>query len=265
MPRLALGLEYLGSPYCGWQRQAHVATIQSVLEAAVARVANAPVAVVAAGRTDAGVHALGQVVHFDAGARRSDRSWVLGINSNLPPDISVTWVREVHEEFHARYSAQARTYHYLILNRPVRSALYHQRAWWVHGDLDLAAMRCAAGYLHGEHDFSAFRAAQCQSPTPMRNLQHLELVRSGSLIVIECRANAFLHHMVRNIVGSLLMVGRGERPPEWVAEVLQKRDRRGAGMTAAAQGLYLTRVDYPPRFGLPPPALSWPGDLGALI
>jgi tRNA pseudouridine38-40 synthase len=261
MPRVAIGLEYLGTAFCGWQRQGHAVSVQGTVERAVSLVADESVSIVAAGRTDAGVHAVGQVAHFDTRAERSDRSWLLGVTSNLPPEISLDWVLPVPESFHARYSAVARTYHYLILNRPMRSALYHDRAWWVRGELDLEAMQDAARLLLGEHDFSAFRAAQCQAKTPMRDLQVLDLRRAGAFIIVECRANAFLHHMVRNIVGSLVRVGRGEASPEWLHSVLESRDRRAAGMTAEAGGLYLSRVHYPTDLGIPGPDVPGPGDL----
>jgi tRNA pseudouridine38-40 synthase len=228
-------------------------------------VADEAVAVSAAGRTDAGVHAVGQVAHFDTGAVRDERAWLLGANSNLPPEVSVSWVREVPPVFDARYSAVARTYRYLILNRGARSALYHHRAWWVHGALDLGAMQAAAPLVLGEHDFSAFRAAQCQARSPMRDLQLLELERRGAFILVTCRANAFLHHMVRNLVGSLVRIGRGEEPPGWLATVLESRDRRAAGMTAAACGLYLARVHYPEAATIPAPGPFPPGDLAASV
>ncbi len=261
MPRLAIGIEYDGTPFCGWQRQDHAPSIQAAVERAITSVADEPVAVRAAGRTDAGVHAMGQVGHFDSSARRQPHAWVRGANSILPREISIRWIREVPDSFDARYSAQARTYHYVILNRAERSALYRDRAWWVAADLDLPAMQAAAAGLLGEHDFSAFRAAQCQARSPTRVLQHLELRRSGAFIVVECRANAFLHHMVRNLVGSLVRVGKGEESPQWLQAVLRGRDRRVAGMTAAAGGLYLTRVHYPAELGLPHPDAFRPGDL----
>ncbi|MCC7257459.1 MAG: tRNA pseudouridine(38-40) synthase TruA [Gammaproteobacteria bacterium] len=261
MPRLAIGIEYDGTAFCGWQRQAHAGSIQAAVETAVSAVADEPVAVNAAGRTDAGVHACAQVAHFDTGARRSLRSWLLGVNSNLPAQVSVAWVREVPETFEARYSALARTYHYLILNRDARSALHHDRAWWVTAALALAPMQAAAAELLGEHDFSAFRAAQCQARSPRRELQRLVLTRQGGFIVVECRANAFLHHMVRNIVGSLVRVGRGEAEPGWLGRVLRERDRRAAGMTAPACGLYLTAVSYPEHFGIPAAPVFRAGDL----
>ncbi|CAG0939046.1 tRNA pseudouridine synthase A [Gammaproteobacteria bacterium] len=261
MPRLAIGLEYDGTPFCGWQRQQHARSIQAEVEAALSRVADAPIAVAAAGRTDAGVHALGQVAHFDTDALRGERAWLLGANSLLPPEIAVGWVRQVSGGFDARYSALARTYHYLILDQPARPALRHNRVMWVRSVLDVAAMRAATPALLGEHDFSAFRAAGCQARSPMRELQKLEVRRDGSLVVVECRANAFLHHMVRNIVGSLLRIGRGLAAPEWLAGVLAGRDRRAAGMTAAAAGLYLSQVHYPDELEVPRPAAFRPGDL----
>lgn len=253
MHRLAIGLEYDGTAFCGWQRQQHARSVQGEVEAALSRIADAPVAVAAAGRTDAGVHALGQVACFDTDVVREKHAWLFGANSLLPPQISISWVQPVADSFDPRYSAHARTYHYLILNRPARPALQRNRALWLRGVLDVAAMQAAAPALLGEHDFSAFRAAGCQARSPMRELQKLEISRRGPCIVIECRANAFLHHMVRNIVGSLLQIGRGEAPPGWLAEVLAGRDRRAAGMTAAAMGLYLSRVHYPDEFGLPVP------------
>jgi tRNA pseudouridine38-40 synthase len=261
MPRLAIGLEYDGTDFCGWQRQEHAHSIQAAVEAAISRVADEPVIVSAAGRTDAGVHAAGQVAHFDTHAERSPRSWVLGANSNLPPSISVTWAQAVPDRFDARYSAVARTYHYLILNQPARSALHHHRAWWLFGKLDVEAMQAGASLLLGEHDFSAFRAAQCQARTPVRELRRLDVRRAGSFVVIECSANAFLHHMVRNIVGSLVRIGRGEVGPEWLRSVLESRDRRAAGMTAAAQGLFLTCVHYAQDFAIPVARPYWPCDL----
>lgn len=261
MPRLAIGIEYDGSRFSGWQQQDHALSIQQTVAQAFSRVADEPVTVNGAGRTDAGVHALGQVAHFDTLAQRDLRSWQLGANSNLPPDVSIGWVREVPASFDARYSAIARTYRYVILNSPTRSALYAQRAGWIWGALDLAAMQAAAAQILGEHDFSAFRASQCQAHTPTRDLQQLDLQRRGSFILVTCRANAFLHHMVRNLVGSLVRIGRGDERPEWLREVLDGRDRRAAGITAAAAGLYLVRVHYPPELGIPEPPGAVPGDL----
>ncbi len=249
--RLAVGIEYDGSSYFGWQTQPHAPNVQDTLDAALSAVADQPVGTVAAGRTDTGVHATGQVIHFDTLAERSERSWLLGANSNLPDDVNALWVRHVPGSFHARYSATGRVYRYLILNRPVRSALLRRRAWWVRDALDVRPMREAAELLLGEHDFSAYRAAACQSKTPVRDLRRLDIERSGEQIWLTCEANAFLHHMVRNLVGTLVRIGRGEERPQWAAELLEGRDRRLSGMTAPAVGLTLTAVHYPAGFGLP--------------
>ncbi len=258
--RVALGLEYDGTAYNGWQTQPHAPNVQDCVDRALTQVANEAVACVAAGRTDTGVHARGQVVHFDSHAERSARAWVLGLNSHLPDDIAVQWARAVPPEFHARYSASSRWYRYRLLNQPVRSPLERQRAWWLHRPLDLDAMRAAAGHLLGEHDFSAFRAAACQARTAVRELSRIEIQQHGPVIHIDCEANAFLHHMVRNIVGTLVHVGRGEERPEWVHRLLLARDRRLSGMTAPACGLTLMAVRYPPELGLPeggpPPPLA---------
>ena len=253
--RIAVGIEYDGSAYNGWQRQKSGTGVQTLVEDALARVADHPVDVTCAGRTDAGVHATGQVGHFDSTSERSMRSWLLGANSNLPDDINLTWAMPVTAEFHARYSAVARTYRYLILNRLVRSALFRRRAWWVHETLDESRMRDAAAQLLGEHDFSAFRAAGCQAATPMRELERLDVERFGDWLSITVRANAFLQHMVRNITGLLVAVGNGEREPDWAGEVLAGRDRTAGGVAAPAHGLTLVRVDYPPSFELPVPSL----------
>ena len=249
--RLALGLEYDGSAYNGWQLQSHAPSIQGTLNQALSAVANAPVSTLAAGRTDAGVHALGQVVHFDTPVARENHGWLLGANSHLPDDIAVLWVREVPAGFHARHSALSRSYSFLVLNRPVRPALERLRAWWVRLPLDAAAMQEAARHLVGEHDFSAFRAAGCQASTPVRRLLSLEVRRQGELVVIHCRASGFLYHMVRNIAGSLVRVGLGEAGPGWLGELLVGRNRKAAAPTAPAQGLYLAGVEYPAELGLP--------------
>jgi tRNA pseudouridine38-40 synthase len=250
--RLAVGIEYDGSGYSGWQTQPHAPSVQDTVDAALSAVADRPVSTVAAGRTDTGVHATGQVVHFDTSARRPERSWLLGANSNLPPDVNALWVCQVPESFHARYSATGREYCYRILNRPVRSALLRERAWWVREALDVGPMREAAAMLIGEHDFSAYRAAACQSKTPVRDLRRLDVERQGMEVYLTCEANAFLHHMVRNLVGTLVRIGRGEERPQWAAELLRGRDRRLSGITAPAAGLTLTAVYYPAEFGLPP-------------
>jgi tRNA pseudouridine38-40 synthase len=261
MTRIALGIEYQGGGYCGWQSQQSVPSIQSALQSALAMVAATPVQLTAAGRTDAGVHALGQVAHFDCDHERSSSAWVLGANSALPADISVTWALPVPPHFHARYAATARTYRYLLLNRRARSALTAGRALLVHRALDVARMQAAAAMLVGEHDFSAFRAAECQAKSPIRRLSQLEVRRVGDWVWVEATANAFLHHMVRNLVGLLLAVGRGDAPPERAAEQLASRQRAAGEATAAAHGLYLWRVDYPAAFGLPgQSAMIWPGD-----
>ncbi|HLU06401.1 MAG TPA: tRNA pseudouridine(38-40) synthase TruA [Woeseiaceae bacterium] len=249
--RIALGVEYDGTAYNGWQRQRHGKGVQSFLEDALARVADAPVEAVCAGRTDTGVHAEAQVVHFDSAAERTPRSWVLGVNSNLPRDVNALWAQPVADDFHARYSALSRTYRYLILNRPVRSALNRDRAWWLHRSLDEQRMQEAASCLHGEHDFSAFRAAGCQALTPHRNIFAITIVRHDEWLVLTIRANAFLQHMVRNIVGVLVAIGAGEEAPQWAQQVLESRDRTRGGITAPAHGLTLVEVEYPETSGIP--------------
>ena len=251
--RLALGIEYDGTDYVGWQRQRTGIGVQQPVEEAIASVANEPVEAVCAGRTDAGVHATGQVVHFDTTAARSTRGWLLGVNSNLPPDVNATWASVVDEAFHARFSADSRTYCYLILNRLVRSSLYRHRAWWVHEPLDERAMQVGGDLLLGEHDFSAFRAAGCQASTPHRLLTKLDVVRRDQWISITVTANAFLQHMVRNITGTLVAIGRGEESPAWAGKVLASRDRKAGGMAAPAHGLTLVAVGYPDRYELPCP------------
>ena len=253
MQRFAACVEYDGAAFCGWQVQAGQRTVEAVLLEALGRVADQPTEAICAGRTDSGVHAVGQIIHFDSPVRRSARAWLLGTNANLPDDVALHWVRPVPEHFHARYSALSRTYRYRILNRAARSALARGRAWWLHGALDIDAMHRAARHLLGEHDFSAFRAAGCQSHSPVRRLDALEVSRDGDSIVVEATANAFLHHMVRNLVGLLVHIGRGEAPPGWVAEVLAGRDRTRAAATAPAEGLYLQYVRYDPAFALPGP------------
>jgi tRNA pseudouridine38-40 synthase len=263
--RYALGIEYDGTAFSGWQNQSHAPSVQGALNAAIARVADEPVSTLAAGRTDAGVHATGQVVHFDSAAERSLRSWQLGINSNLPPEVCVLWVRPVPPEFHARHSAVGRTYRYLILNRPVRPALERHRTWWVRDPLDAAPMAEAGAHLLGEHDFSAFRAASCQAKSPVRRMDSLTVRREGEYLVVDVRASGFLHHMVRNIVGSLVRVGRGEAPPSWIPALLAGRDRTRAAPTAPPSGLYLAAVHYPAEFGLPEAtAAPFPAMVGLL-
>lgn len=246
-----MGVEYDGTAFQGWQRQSHGRAIQNAFEAALSAVADAPVEAVCAGRTDSGVHATGQVIHFDPPVERRLRSWLLGTNSNLPSDVSASWVRAVDPDFHARYSAVSRSYRYLILNRPVRSALHRHRACWVHQPLNEDRMAEAAAHLVGEHDFSAFRAAGCQSRSPVRNVTAVTVTRRAEWLAIDVSANAFLQHMVRNIAGLLITIGRAEREPDWAAEILAGRDRGAAAFAAPAAGLTLIAVDYPPEFGLP--------------
>jgi len=249
--RIAVGVEYDGTAYAGWQSQATADSIQAQVERALGEVANHPVDVTCAGRTDAGVHALGQVAHFDTTAVRSSRGWVLGANTHLPDDIALNWAVTVPAEFHARYSAAARSYRYVILNRPTRSALARLRACLVHRALDAQAMHSAAQWLVGEHDFTSFRSAECQSRTPVRRVDSIRVVRDGEFVIIDVTANAFLHHMVRNFAGALLSVGLGEAAPEWIRELVGLRDRTRAGVTAPPQGLYLRTIEYPASLGLP--------------
>lgn len=249
--RWAACVEYDGTAYHGWQSQPHVVNIQDTVEAALARVADRPVRLVASGRTDSGVHAQGQIVHFDADVERSRRAWVLGGNRHLPGDIAVRWAVPIEKDFHARYTALARDYRYWITDRMAPPALWRHRAHHSHYPLDAAAMHAAAQALLGENDFSAFRAAGCQSNSPWRNVHHIGVRRSGEWLRVDIRANAFVHHMVRNIVGSLLEVGRGRRGPAWLGQILAARDRRLAGMTAPAHGLVLLRVHYPAGYELP--------------
>jgi tRNA pseudouridine38-40 synthase len=253
MPRFAAGLEYDGRPYAGWQHQPGLATVQDALQRALSRVADAPVECVCAGRTDAGVHASAQVVHFDSDAVRTERGWRLGANTYLPSDTSVIWVREVPAHFHARYSATARSYRYLILNRDSRPGLATGRATWERRPLDVELMHEAAQVLVGEHDFSAFRAVECQAKSPVRKVERLAVTRSDEWVVIDVTANAFLHHMVRNLAGLLVSVGSGDSSPGRVAAVLAGRDRKANAATAPPDGLYLAAVRYPAEFGLPAP------------
>jgi tRNA pseudouridine38-40 synthase len=248
--RIAMGVEYDGTAFHGWQTQGDVNTVQERLEEALSKVADHPVKVQCAGRTDAGVHGLGQVVHFDSDSPRSPRNWTLGVNVNLPRDISVSWVQQVADEFHARFSATSRSYRYIILNRSTRSALWAKRAVWIHRPLDETRMQAAACHLVGTHDFSSYRAQGCQAKSPVRTVTELEVRREEERIIIDISANAFLHHMVRNIAGVLIAIGEGDRPVEWSKEVLEYRNRTLGGVTAPPQGLYLVRIEYPEEFGL---------------
>lgn len=254
MGRIAVGLEYDGAGFAGWQSQTALRTVQDVAERALSRIADEPVALVCAGRTDAGVHALGQVAHFDTRATRSARGWVLGANTELPADVSLSWAIPAPDHFHARYSASARTYRYVVLNRLVRSALTAHRAAWIHRPLDDGRMGAAALAFLGEHDFSAFRSSECQAKSPIRRMESLTVERRGDWVIIEATANAFLHHMMRNIAGLLIAVGRGDAPPQWAQQVLEGRDRTRSAATAPAAGLYLVAVRYPGAFALPGPA-----------
>lgn len=254
MARIAVGIEYDGSGYAGWQRQQSRRSVQERVESALGEVAAETVNLICAGRTDAGVHARWQVAHFDTQATRPLRGWVLGANTALPRDISVSWARPVPLHFHARYCAEARTYRYIILNRGSRSALAAKRATWIRKSLDHGRMAEAAAALCGHHDFSAFRSSECQSHSPIRLLEELSVERQGEWVVIEATANAFLHHMMRSIAGLLIAVGRGDHPATWAREVLEGRDRARGAATAPADGLYLWAVRYPDAFGLPDPS-----------
>jgi len=253
--RVAAIVEYDGTEYAGWQSQEHSASIQDAVQAAISFVAGHPVVAICAGRTDSGVHATGQVIHFDTHAARTPRAWVLGANTKLSPDVALQWAGEVTFGFHARHTALRRVYRYCILNRSARSALQRTRAAWIHHPLDAQAMHAAAQTLIGEHDFSAFRSVECQSKTAVRRVERIEVKREGDYLWLEITANAYLHHMVRNIVGTLIVVQREADPAAAMARVLRLGDRRMAGATAPAAGLYLWRVEYPPAYGIPAPDL----------
>jgi tRNA pseudouridine38-40 synthase len=254
--RIALGVQYDGAAFGGWQVQPHGNTVQNVLERALAEFAQTPVHTVVAGRTDAGVHGIGQVVHFDTELERADVSWVRGTNAFLPKTVSVQWSKPMPDEFHARFSAFERTYYYLLYVNPVRSPMLATRAGWVHTPLDVDAMRTAAAYLIGEHDFSSLRSSQCQSKTPVKHLYQIDVKQQGDFIHFRFRANAFLHHMVRNLMGCLVSIGRGTHPPEWMAEVLAARSRERAAPTFMPDGLYLAQVGYPDQFAVPAPQIG---------
>jgi tRNA pseudouridine38-40 synthase len=246
-------VEYDGTEYAGWQSQSHSESIQDAVQAAISFVAGEPVVAICAGRTDSGVHATGQVIHFDTHAIRTPRAWVLGANTKLSPTIALQWAGEVTLGFHARHKAVRRIYRYCILNRSARSALQRTRAAWIHRPLDAAAMHAAAQSLIGEHDFSAFRSVECQSKSTVRRVERIEVRREGDYLWLEIAANAYLHHMVRNIVGTLLAVQRDADPAAAMTRVLAGGNRRFAGATAPAAGLYLWRVEYPPVYGIPEP------------
>jgi tRNA pseudouridine38-40 synthase len=250
--RVALCLSYNGNAYHGWQSQkSGLPTVQKYLQEAVSKVANHSVDLVCAGRTDKGVHGAHQVVHFDTSAQRSERAWVFGCNSNLPKDISVSWAGTVSEDFHARFSATSRRYHYVIYNHPVRPSIFFNELTWCHDPLSEHLMHEAAQCLVGEHDFSSFRAVGCQSRSPFRFIEFVEVKRYGHILVIDIKGNAFLHHMVRNIAGVLMEIGKERKPVRWCSEVLEARDRTKGGVTAQPNGLFLTHVDYPEEFGVP--------------
>lgn len=251
MTRIALGIEYDGSHYHGWQRQANLPTVQLAVEKALSFVANTPITVQCAGRTDTNVHAFGQVVHFDTELERSLTAWTQGVNTQLPPDICVRWAQPVSDDFHARFGATARHYCYLIDNQPTSPAILHQRVTWHPRKLDVNRMIAAATHWIGEHDFSSFRGAHCQSKSPMRHVYHVDVSMQLGLIKINIKANAFLHHMVRNMVGVLMLIGEGKQPSTWAKTVLEAKDRQAAAQTAPATGLYLMEVDYPLSFQLP--------------
>lgn len=255
MKRIALGIQYDGQQWHGWQTQPAGGTVQDVLEAAMKRFALVDLDTTCAGRTDAGVHALEQVVHFDTELDREMFSWVRGVNAFLPPSIAVRWAcevpREGNDEFHARFSATARTYHYVIYNHPVRSPLLSGKAGWVFRPLRIEPMQAAAQHLLGTHDFSAFRAAECQAKSPVKTMREIRIERRGDIIVVSLTADAFLHHMVRNIVGSLIVIGNGNQPPQWLQEILESRDRSRAAPTFMPDGLYLAKIAYDAKWQLP--------------
>jgi len=255
--KIALGIEYNGSAFHGWQAQKDgVRTVQTSLEAALSKVANHPVRVTCAGRTDTGVHALGQVVNFETDALRSEHNWMQGANTNLPYDVSVAWARPVSDDFSARFSAVSRRYRYFILNRISRSSVLSDRVTWSHRPLDEKSMHQAAQALVGQNDFSSYRALACQAKSPVRTMHSIEVERRGEIIEIRLHANAFLHHMVRNIAGVLMSIGRGEQSVDWAAEILAFKDRTKGGVTAPPHGLYFEQVEYPEEFEIPAPVQS---------
>ncbi len=260
--RIAIGVSYDGSPFEGWQSQPSGRTVQDHLESALAQISGEPVRIAGAGRTDSGVHAVAQVAHFDTGADRPESAWVRGVNAKLPDEIAVQWALPVQGDFHARFSAFERSYRYVLYNHPVRPGIASRHAGWFHRPLDVEAMRFAADVLVGEHDFSAFRSSECQAKSPVRQLHRAEVTRRGPWVLFDFTANAFLHHMVRNLVGCLVYVGKGGHPPQWLGEVLEGRDRKAAAPTMAAAGLYLTGVRYPANWQLPDFARMMPFGFG---
>ncbi|TEA70349.1 tRNA pseudouridine(38-40) synthase TruA [Allopusillimonas ginsengisoli] len=251
MARVALGLAYDGSPWLGWQTQPGGRTVQDTLESALSRFLARPASTICAGRTDTGVHAFTQVVHLDTDVVRRPESWVRGLNALLPDSIAIQWAQPVSDEFHARFSATARTYIYVIRNARVRSPMSHGKVGWVYHALQLDRMRNAAQRVVGKHDFSSFRSSECQAASPVRELAALDVEQCGEYFFFRFTANAFLHHMVRNLMGALVYVGQGKKDAEWMDELLAARDRCRAAPTFSPHGLYLAHVQYPVQFGLP--------------
>lgn len=260
--RIALGVEYNGSQFYGWQRQSNADSIQQRLEEAISKVANTQIIITVAGRTDTGVHATEQIIHFDCDNQRELKAWVMGVNTNLPDSISVLWAKYVDDDFHARYGALSRQYRYVIINRATRSALLDQLVTWEYTELDLRKMQHAAKHLFGTHDFTSYRTVACQAKSPIRTVHEITLRRHNEFILMDINANAFLHHMVRNIMGVLMTIGKGEQAEDWSLEVLQKCDRTLGGKTAPAAGLYLVKVQYDEKYGLDA-AIRWPAIAGA--
>ena len=254
--KIAVALEYCGSQFSGWQRLKQGRSVQQCVEESLSKVANQEIRVICAGRTDAGVHARFQIVHFDTDAHREMHSWVFGANSYLPPDVSVLWAKLVDDDFHARFQAIARTYSYIILNRPARPGLHKSLLSWESRPLDVSRMSQAAFHLCGKHDFTSYRAQACQAKSPVREIHELKVERSDNYVIINVRANAFLYHMVRNIAGVLIAIGEGKEDTGWAYNVLEARDRSAAGITASPSGLYLTSVEYPARFDIPSAEMS---------
>ena len=249
--RVALGVEYDGTNFAGWQIQPNQPTVQDAIQKAISIVANQPTTVTAAGRTDSGVHALNQVIHFDTDAIRTERNWILGLNSNLPKDVNVVWAKLVDDAFSARFSAFRRHYRYVLINRVSRTSIHNNRMWWVFKPLDIEKMQQAADLLVGHHDFSAFRAKECQANSPVKTLERLQVTKQGDCIAIDVTAQSFLHHMVRNLVGVLVPIGQGDQPVAWAKLVLESKDRAQGGITSPPQGLFFVDVEYPQQYSLP--------------